>query len=532
VKMNMVQGMISKIKSIFKKDFIVGLDIGASSVKIAQFRKKEDGLHLVKAEMREIASGDVLSALKELFRGINVKKATIIATINCSKTATKIAKAPYMPKAELRKGIILEAKTYFPFSIEDSELDYEILGDVVEKGVRKYEVAISVSPRATVQEYISLLAKAGIKSASFAPCIYALQKLAEKAYAKEGKTTCIIDMGRLHTELAIFKGRMLVFTRKIPVTGESFTKAMTGALVSDRGKTELSLEEAEKIKRETGIPSTEGEPKIIDNKISTTQILSMIRALLEQLANEIDRCFDYYREESGGGKIDSIVLFGGGAALSGLVKFLSEELDVEVTLGDPLEKLKVEPKAIAERDKISYRLGPAVGAALTEAKGINVLPPEIKEEVTRIAKRGTLEAVVTAVVIASLLLYIGMRIQLGNFEKRIFGAKTELASLQHQYKKAEAHHLAGMVLVEEPHWEDILKELSNLIPHEIHLKDVRMKDNIITIDGNVASKRGEQILSDFIMALETGIYKNVKLVSVKDLELQAGNEFTIKCWVD
>jgi len=537
-----IKTLLSSVKNIFKKDFIVGLDIGSSSVKIAQFTKKEDGLHLVKADLREIASSPSaprndgeeknISTLKELFRGVNVKKSKIIAIINCPKTATKIAKAPYMPKTELKKGISLEAKSYFPFPIEGSELDYEILGDAVEKGVRKYEIAVSVSPKVTVEKNLSLLRKAGIKPVSFVPCPYTLQKLAEKSYSKEGKTTCIIDIGELHTELAIFKGKALVFTRKIPVTGKSFTSAMTGALVSETGKIQLSPEEAEKIKRETGIPPAEGESKIIDGKISTTQVLAMMRPLLEQLADEIGRCFDYHREESGGEKTDSVVLFGGGAALSGLTKFLSEELGIEVKLGDPLEGLKVEPKAVPERDKISYRLGPAVGAALTDGKGINLLPPEIKEETKRIAKRGTLEVIVTAVVLVSLLLYIGMRIQLGNFKKRISVAKKELSSLQHQYKKAEAHHLAGMVLIDEPHWEDILKELSHLIPHEIHLTDMRMEDNIITIEGIASSERGEQILSTFILALEKGIFKNVKLVSVKDLKDQVGNEFVVKCWVD
>jgi Tfp pilus assembly PilM family ATPase len=95
-------------------------------------------------------------------------------------------------------------------------------------------------------------------------------------------------------------------------------------LVSDKGKIKLSLEEAERIKREVGIPP-EGESKMIDDKILTTQLLSMIRSPLEQLVNEIDRCFDYYREESGGGKIDSLMLFGGGALLKGLQQFLVQK---------------------------------------------------------------------------------------------------------------------------------------------------------------------------------------------------------------
>ena len=526
--------------AFFKKDYIVGLDIGTSSVKIAQFKETEDGLNLLRAESREFKPTDdkaiyekeVLSALKALLKGIDTKKSQIIAHINCPTTTVKILKTPYMPKSELREGIKLEVKNYFPFPIDDSLLDFEILGDVVEKGVRKYEVAVAVSPVATVEKYLALLNKAGINPASFVPCPYALQKLAEYLPQKsEGATTCFIDIGEIHTELVILRGKTLMFSRKIPVAGRDFTKAMTGVLVSDRGKTELGMDEAEKIKRETGIPEV-GEEKIIDDKISTTQISSMLRTPLEQFVSEIERCFDYYREETGGGKIDSIVLFGGGASLTGFIKFLSEELGIEVKLGDPTEGISGEKSAIPERDKNSYRLDLAIGAALGRARGINLLPPEIKEATKKVVTRGTIEAITTAVILVSLLLYVGMRIQIGNFDKRISVAKLELSSLQPALKKAEAHHAANMVLVDESHWEDVFRELGNLIPDNVHLTNGSMKDGVITMKGIVASEDGESQLSEFILTLERGMFKNVTLVKTRDLSDKSGNEFEINCQVD
>jgi len=525
-------------QSVIKKDFVIGLDIGTSSVKIAQFIKKEDGLYLVKADLREIKQSEdsalreqeVVSALKDLFRGIDIKKSKVIVVINCPKTAIKIAKAPYMPKAELRDGISLEAKNYFPFPIDDSLLDYEILGDVVEKGIRKYEVAVSVSPKVTVEKYLLLLEKAGIKPSSFVPSNYALQKVAQNLSTEE-KTQCFVDMGKLHTELIICKGRCLLFSRKIPVAGDEFTKAMTGALVSDRGRTELTLDEAEKIKREVGIPS-EAESKIIEDKISTTQILSMLRTPLEQLVNEIERCFDYYREESGGGKIDSLVLFGGGASLSGLIKFLSEGLGIEVKLSDSLEGLKIEPNVLGERDKISYRLGLAIGAAQSEGKGINLLPPELKEETKRVIKRGTIEAVFTAIIIIPVLLSIGMNIKIDNFNKRIAAVKMEMASLSEQVKDSQAKRIAQSVLSEEPYWEDVFHELGSLIPDEIRVGNVKVENKVITIKGIVDSPDGQQVLANFIVALEKGLFNGVKLIESKNLTDRPGIEFEISCWID
>ena len=92
--------------------------------------------------------------------------------------------------------------------------------------------------------------------------------------------------------------------------------------------------------------------------------------------------------------------------------------------------------------------------------------------------------------------------------------------------------MANMVLVDEPHWEDVFKELSNIIPEYIYLTDFKMNNSVMTMEGVGASKDGEELLSDFILTLERGIFKDVKLVRTKDLDEDIGNEFELKCWVD
>jgi type IV pilus assembly protein PilM len=527
------------LKSFFKKEYVIGLDIGSSSVKVAQFAETEGALRLVKADLKELPHTDddaareheTISAVKYLLRGVDLKKSTIIASVNCPQTAVKKLTAPYMPRSELRDGVRLQAKNYFPFPIDDALVDYEILGDVVDKGVRKYELIVATCPIKTVDRYLELLKKAGIRPSIFVSTSAALQKIAELPPDKKGRTVCLVDIGESHTELVVVNGGYLSFSRKVPIAGSDFTKAMTGMLVSDRGKTQLSIDEAEKIKKEVGLPQ-EGDSRVIDNKITSVQILSMLRSPVEQLAGEIERCFDFYREESGGGNIDSVILFGGGASLGGLIKLLSDSLGVEVKLGDPLEGLKMDKSAAGEREKTAHRLELAVGAALSGTKGINLLPPEIKEERQMVVKRGTAEAITTAIVIVSILLYIGMRIKVDNLKTRIAVAKKECSSLQPQLKKSEALILAKSVLADEPQWEDVFKELSNIIPESIHIESMRMENNIITMSGVVAGADDEQALAAFILTLERGIFSNVKLVSSKDLADTPGVAFELKCWVD
>lgn len=525
---------------LFQKAFIVGLDIGSTSIKLAQFVKGEDGLYLARASMRELSYAsneeshekEVLSILQDLLQGIDIKKTKFIVVVTSPATALKMVTVPYMPKEELRESIKLTAKSLFPFPIDKSFLDFEIVEDFVEKGVRKYRLLVATSPVETVKNSLSLLSKLDIRPDSFIPASLGLQKVAERYHPDKARTMAFLEIGRYFTELDIFKGKNLVFSRRIPVSGEDFTKSMMAALVSDTGRTELSFDKAERIKRDIGIPAV-GESKIVDGNISTAQILSMVRLPLEQLASEIDRCFGYYKEERGEGEdIDSLVLFGGSSALKGMGEFLSEELKIETICGDSLEGIKIAPGVIVEKDKVSSRFAVAIGSALTGGKGINLLPEEIKGEAALIFKRTTLEVIAVTVILTLTFLYVGMRLQVANFQKRISVSRLELASLGPQMKELETQRLVDRILKGRPYWEDVFKELSNVTPPNIYFTALDMQGRDIKVYGIAVSKEPEKDLSSFILTLEKGLFNNVKLVTTKEIKEKSANEFEIKFWVD
>ena len=529
--------LLEKVR-LFRKASVIGLDIGASSIKVAQFDQRKEGLVLSRLDLKEIAptndpalkERETLSALKELLQGIRLKQASFIVSFNGPEVGVRVLTVPPMPQAELIEAVKLESKNYFPFPLEDALIDIEICGEVVEKGVRKHRVALAVAPRKKVEEVLALLKKLGIQPVSLIPVPCAFKKLVEASDFKQTGTRCFVDLGGEQTELAIFKGRELVFSRKLPVTGNDFSRAMTGALVSDRGRIELEWEEAEKIKREEGIPSVQ-ESRMIQDKVSTSQILSMLHSPLEHLVSEIERCFHYYREETGGEPVDSVVLFGGGALLKGLASFLSEELGLEVRLGNPLEGLRVQPQIVSPEQGLPPFVT-ALGTAFSLGKGINLLPPEIKEEVQRAVRRATVESLAVSAILLLAFLYIGLRLQRVNIEKRIAVAKWELESLGFSLEKVEQQNLVEQVLANEPYWEEVFKELSHLSPEDIYLTGLETREKKIYLKGVVTSKDKESVLSGFILGLEQGIFRNVKLVQAKETTDKSTSEFELECWVD
>lgn len=509
-----------------KKEYILGLDIGTSSIKSALFKKQQDGLRLVKLRTAEITQEkQAISALKEVLSGIDIKNCEVITTLNSAQVMVKRIAAPPMPYHELREAVSLEAKNYFPFPVTGSLVDFEITGEAMEKGIKKTELLLGVCPRQLLQEHLNLLAAAGIKpSRALHPSIALYNLLRIKGF-KDGLSIAALDIGRSFCDLIIVRSGKLAFSRKIPICADDFTKAATSVLFTASGKAQLSYEEAEKSKKDHGL-IWEGAQELIENRITSSQLFSLLRPLGERLANEIERSFDFYREEGGVNKVDKLILFGGGARLKGLDKFLSEGLSMEVEIFSSLEWLKVSEGSAESASEIN-RLAVAVGAGLSGAAGINLLPPEVKQEAQKAIQRAALKAGLSAVMTVMLLMFAGMRIHLSSIQKKISAARFELSALRQSFGSPEDWALMHQIIGHEPYYEDVLKEISNVIPDNIRLKEMRMEKRSLILEGIILSlKNPEEALSGFIHSLEAGIFKNVRFARIESV--QAAKEFSLR----
>jgi len=462
-----------------RKDRFIGLDIGSCSIKLADLAHQQGKLVPLKLKLQEIDSrkdnqDGQLDALKNVFRDINTKEAKINVVINCSQSCTKISVIPFMPKSEILQALKWEMRNFISFPIDQAVLDYEILREIAEGGVKKLKVAVACCPQETANRYLDLLSRAGIKPSLFTQHSFALKNVITSLCSKENETVAFLDIGYTFSELVIFQNRELVFSRKLPVAGQDFTQEMTQALVSDRGKTELTLEEAESIKKKHGILSSD-DSKIIEDKITGAQLISLLRPNLEKLVTEIERSFAYYREKEQGAPVELLLLLGGGSNLKNLTKNLSESLRIPVQLGNPLVAFPSSgPPLLSDEPETAHCFASALGAALASPGDINLLPTEIKQQ-TKLIKRSSIEALVTAFVVIIILVYTGMRIRLGIYDKRVAAAELELIALSPQIEELPKQTFLGSILNQRIYWSDALKEISNLIPGQICLTEMNAK---------------------------------------------------------
>jgi type IV pilus assembly protein PilM len=435
-----------------------------------------------------------------------------------------------MPKSEILQALKWEMRNFLSFPIDQAAIDYEILHEITEGGVKKFKVIVACCPQSTVEKYIDLLKLAGIKPTLFTQHGFALKNIIPNLCPNEVKAIALLDIGYSSSELSIFQDKELVFSRKLPVAGQDFTQGMLQPLVSDHVKTELTLEEAEGIKRKYGIIESETF-EMLEGKISNEQLLPLLRPNIEKLATAIQRSFVYYRQKEQGVPVELLLLLGGGGSLKNLAKMLSETLHIPVQQGNPVAAFPSNELALlSDEPEKANRFASTLGAALASPRGINLLPIEIKQQTKLLIKRSSIESLVAAVVVIMILVYTGMRIKLGNYEKRINATEIQLKALLPQIEEIPTKAFLQNILSKRSYWSYALKEISNIIPEQICLTEIKAQKDVLTLRGHIKSPAltRENSLTEFMRTLEKGIFKEVTLISTRSSPEDKLSSFELK----
>src|SRR6202142_3155772 len=129
-----------------KKADLIGIDIGTHAIKLVCLRKTASQWSLVRwgiipyaedipldtplAERRTQAA----MALQSYLRTADFPTKKAVASVSGNSVIVRYVKMAKTTSAELAKSIKFEAEPYIPFNIEDVNLSFSILGDIVEEG--------------------------------------------------------------------------------------------------------------------------------------------------------------------------------------------------------------------------------------------------------------------------------------------------------------------------------------------------------------------------------------------------------------
>ncbi len=347
-------------KIINLEDKYFGVDISDLSVKVFQLEKKGNIDKIRSFGIENLDKGCVQNGIivdeeklvkiikrvvqKAGPKKINTKK--VICSVPESKSFLRTINLPLISEEEAHESIKWEIESNIPLSVEDVYYDWQFLN---KKDGKQNVLAVAVAKK-VINDLVGVLEKSdfsvyGIETETVA--------MARSLVAKETKITevsFIVDLGKNKTSFIITEGNIPCFTSSIPFSSVGLTDSIAKAF-------KISQPEAEKLKVNKGI----------EHSFENQDIFNIAGSLLENLAIEIEKTMDFYQNMSKIPKrIKRIIISGGGAALKGLIPYLTTRLSQEVIAGDPWINLNLGRRLPIISKGESTRYATVIGLAMRE----------------------------------------------------------------------------------------------------------------------------------------------------------------------
>lgn len=332
---------------LFKKKLkkSVGLDIGNHYVKLSELEQRQDKYYLNAFGIERIAaesSEAKIAAIKKLVEESRPSTNQVNISVCGPSVIVRYILLPQMTKTQLDSAIKYEAEKYIPFNIEEVILTAPILEEKREDN--KIKVLIVAAKKSFIEDYTSLVKKSGLEPQLIDVDSFALINSFMLNNPEQQGIVALLNIGTHFTSVNILKDKVSHFMRDVSLGGRDLTKAVAEKL-------NIQLADAENIKCN---PQDREE-----------EIFSIVTPALNNLLGEVSLSFNYYEDQLERG-IDRVYLSGGSAKLSGLDKFLTNNLGMEVVMWDPTTQLQINPGLNIERLKSCLpMLAVSIGLALS-----------------------------------------------------------------------------------------------------------------------------------------------------------------------
>lgn len=358
--------------SLFKKKAFVGIDLGSAAIKAVQVERTGDSWKITRSAVvstptESVKDGVVVDidavglCIKSALKQGRISATSAIIAVAGGSVIVRTVRIPKMAEATLRKSIKFEAGRYVPSSIEDSFIEFEILGDAPEG---QMDVLIVASPREIVESRIAACAKAGLEVEIVDIEAFAMFRSLIEAHNDRGlsaETIALVDVGAQTTNVSVVSNGVFAMTRTIPQAGKTLSEAL---------KTYFKLDDAD---AEQGKSQLDLGSLLMEGQVMENPPLRILQPHIDELIREIRRSLNYYQSqqtESGQPKpVTKLVLSGGGAKLAGLAPYFEHKLGLPVSCSGIYDN----PRFIASNgqpDDAGLELAVASGLAMRAfAKG-------------------------------------------------------------------------------------------------------------------------------------------------------------------
>jgi type IV pilus assembly protein PilM len=341
---------------------VVGLDIGSTAVRAAEVSVHRGQVVLERLGQAglppgAVSDGEVVDpaavavAIKDLWRRTRIGTRRVIVGVANPRVVVRLVDLPWMQPSELRRSLAFQAGDYLPIPVDQTELDYDVIGELeAAGGQRLLRVLLVAAHKEMLAGHLKAVELAGLRPAGVdLNPIAVLRALGPVAGFDEG-AEALVDVGARITNLVVHDNGKLRFVRILPMGGEDVTSTLARVL-------ELDHDAAEQAK----LAVSAGDEALPDSG-------ELVGQRLDVFVEEVRGSLDFYRSQPDATPLSRVVVSGGGSLLGPLVERLQAATGVPVERGRTLAAVRVgrlglEPDELAALEPtVAVPVGLALGA--------------------------------------------------------------------------------------------------------------------------------------------------------------------------
>lgn len=333
---------------------IIGVDIGHSSIKVAQvesrgkktslFAISEISLETAPLQKDGIHDKDALVAnIKKAIASAKpkpIKSKKVGTSLPASLVFTKLVSLPNVKKIDLNNAVPQLAEDFLPVPIEEVVLDWQIINE--NTTTKTMDVLVIAAPKALVSDLVLVFAAAGleldfieIKPISLARAL---------TNPSENSTTALVDIGSDASGISIIERGNVKASSTIKFGAQNIAKILS---TNVKATTDSAITTIESDK------SPQNQAFSIDS--------------LKPITDEVTKLIKYYRSRMGAQEeVKEIRICGGGAELKGISNYFLSLTNTPAILANPLLNINLCPKELLSPNLLKFSV--AIGLSLRQTK--------------------------------------------------------------------------------------------------------------------------------------------------------------------
>jgi type IV pilus assembly protein PilM len=323
---------------------LLGLDISSSAVKLVELSANGKDGYRVERYAIEVLPKDAVSdgnivnlegvveSVKRAWKRLGTSTRNVALALPTAAVITKKIIVPAgLRESELEIQVESEANQYIPFSIDEVNLDYQVIGPVP-NAPEEIEVLIAASKKERVEDRVAVADAAGLKAVVMdveSLAALAAFSLIERQLPQGGRdqVVALVDAGANVMTLTVLKNGQQVYAREQAFGGNQLTQD----IARHYG---MSFEEAEAAKRAGNLP--EGYE------------VELLTPFMENVALEVSRALQFFFTSTQYNQVDHLVLGGGCALIPGMDEVVATRTQVNTLIANPFANMVLSDRVRAK----------------------------------------------------------------------------------------------------------------------------------------------------------------------------------------